>query len=98
MEHAVERQTLSRWRLILGAAAEEELNRHSGADPLSLTAEEQIMDRALAAIYDQTDGSGNGANSGTGSHGRGAGRGKSVPRLAEWLGDVRTFFRKMSSR
>lgn len=92
MEHVVERRTLSRWRLILGAAAEEELNRHSGADPLSLTAEEQIMDRALAAIYDQTDGSGNGANSGTGSHGRGAGRGKSAPRLAEWLGDVRTFF------
>ncbi len=88
----VDRQTLSRWRLILGAAAEKELNRQSGGGGMELTGEEVIMDRALAAIYDQTDGSGAGGGSATGSQGRGAGNGKSAPRLAEWLGDVRTFF------
>ncbi|SDE97278.1 VWA domain containing CoxE-like protein [Fontibacillus panacisegetis] len=91
MDNTLERQALSRWRLILGAAAEEELSRHTGNGQMELSDEELIMDRALAAIYDQTDGSGEGDGA-SGSRSRGAGQGKSAPRLAQWLGDVRTFF------
>ncbi|MDR0269527.1 VWA domain-containing protein [Paenibacillus sp.] len=92
MGNTVDRKALSRWRLILGTAAEEELNRQSGGEQMELTSEELIMDRALAAIYDQTDGSGEDGGAYSGSKTRSAGQGKSAPRLAQWLGDVRTFF------
>ncbi|MMZ63292.1 hypothetical protein D3C73_1330140 [compost metagenome] len=45
---------------------------------MRLSDEELIMDRALAAIYDQTDGAGEG-NASSGSSSRGAGQGKSAP-------------------
>lgn len=90
MGNTVDQKILSRWRLILGTAAEEELNRCSSGGKMDLTSEEMIMDRALAAIYDQTDGMGGEDSSRSGT--RGAGQGQSAPRLAQWLGDVRTFF------
>ncbi len=61
-----------RWRLILGQAVEKNFSGH-----YSLTAEEQIMDEALSAIYDD-------------SHQ--GGLEKSSITLTKWLGDVRTFF------
>ncbi|ULL13983.1 VWA domain-containing protein [Paenibacillus sp. H1-7] len=89
------RQQLKRWRLILGEAAEEKLNGFSteGAGAL-LDEEARIMDEALAAIYDET---GNGAASASADPGaskaaRKAGLGASSPKLAKWLGDIRTFF------
>ncbi|KHF36359.1 VWA domain containing CoxE-like protein [Paenibacillus sp. P1XP2] len=91
MADTVNRQPLSRWRLILGEAAEEELGRYGQNGTLELSSDELIMDRALAAIYDRTEDGGEGPP-GAGSGARGAGRGKSAPRLAQWLGDVRTFF------
>lgn len=90
MEQGAERQALSRWRLILGTAAEEELSRYGSGGHVEMTDEEMIMDRALAAIYDETDGTYDAGTTGTGA--RGAGQGKSAPRLAQWLGDVRSFF------
>lgn len=56
-----------------------------------MTEEEQIMDRALADIYDDTS---DGTDAGTGGSagGKGAGTGKSAPRLSKWLGDVRSLF------
>lgn len=81
---------ISRWRLILGQSAEPQLAGYSPGGSIQLSEEEMIMDRALAAIYDNTDG---GAEAGSASAGqRAAGQGKSAPRLAQWLGDVRSFF------
>ncbi|WP_417729929.1 VWA domain-containing protein [Rosistilla oblonga] len=78
-------EQLGRWRLILGASSQDQLNQYGGGD-LSLDADQQLMDEALAAIYDQTQ-------EGSDSSGkRSAGSGGSSPRLAKWLGDIRTYF------
>lgn len=91
MSAAVERKTVARWRLILGQSAEKQLASCCGGDTFGLTEEEQIMDRALADIYDET-GEGTDGASGAAAGGKGAGTGKSAPRLSKWLGDVRSFF------
>ena len=69
---------LHRWRLLLGDPAEPELGT-------SLTRDEQAMDRALAALYDAD------AESAEGRPQRGGGLGSSAPRVARWLGDIRTY-------
>ncbi|MFD1886647.1 VWA domain-containing protein [Paenibacillus wenxiniae] len=97
--HARSEQTaakrFARWRLILGAATEEELNRLqqcvSPGDRL-LSEDERVMDQALAAIYDETGGTADAGQSGGRTASRGAGSGASAPVLSRWLGDVRTFF------
>ncbi|AWB44638.1 hypothetical protein DCC85_10655 [Paenibacillus sp. CAA11] len=91
MVEPLNRQALSRWRLILGAAAEGELAQLGREGQVGLTNDELIMDQALAAIYDETDQTG-GGSSGSSTGSRGAGQGKSAPRLAKWLGDVRSLF------
>ncbi|MFC3801308.1 VWA domain-containing protein [Cohnella sp. GCM10012308] len=88
---------VKRWRLILGAAAEEKLEAAGGASGggARLDEESRLMDEALAAIYDGTSGEVGGAGPGSGTAGggpRSAGLGASAPRLAKWLGDVRSFF------
>ena len=67
-----------RWRLALGAAP-------SGRTD-ALSAQDAAMDAALAVLYDN-DGSGAG-----GRTRRGGGLGRSAPRVARWLGDIRTYF------
>lgn len=90
MSSIPEPNQISRWRLILGQSAEPQLAGYSSGGGIQLSEEEMIMDRALAAIYDNTDG---GAEAGSAAAGqRAAGQGKSAPRLAQWLGDVRSFF------
>ncbi|UNK16877.1 VWA domain-containing protein [Paenibacillus sp. N3/727] len=81
---------ISRWRLILGQSAETQLAGYSSEGNIQLSEEELIMDRALAAIYDNTDSAAEARGASSGQ--RGAGQGKSAPRLAQWLGDVRSFF------
>jgi Mg-chelatase subunit ChlD len=54
------------------------LGAGSGLDPV--TGDDATMDGALAALYDQDDGP------------RSAGLGGSAPRVARWLGDIRTYF------
>ncbi|MDG4831517.1 VWA domain-containing protein [Solwaraspora sp. WMMD1047] len=66
-----------RWRLLLGAAADESCGRPAGRDAQ--------VDAALAALYD------NGA-AGGGGRDRSAGLGGSAPRVARWLGDIREYF------
>lgn len=78
---------LKRWRLILGKDCERE-NTCFGGGACELSADQRLMDEALAAIYDETAGDGD-----TGSA-RSAGSGKSSPRLAKWLGDIRTYFQE----
>jgi Mg-chelatase subunit ChlD len=68
-----------RWRLVLGAAADEPLGpAAAGTDG--------AMDAALAALYD-----GDAAEAGTSGR-RSAGLGGSAPKVARWLGDIREYF------
>ena len=69
-------ERLQRWRLLLGAASEEPLG-------VGLGTAEAEMDQALAALYDGDDGSGVGGSGGLSA---------SAPRVARWLGDIRTYF------
>ncbi len=79
-------EQIKRWRLILGHSSQDMLNNYiSGGCQLS--PDQQIMDEALAAIYDETDAQGR-----SGGSSRSAGLEKSMPRLAKWLGDIRTYF------
>ncbi|MGV9615769.1 VWA domain-containing protein [Nocardia xishanensis] len=66
-----------RWRLVLGAAAEPELGGLGGADDVA-------VDRALGALYNTGDEPASGKRSGS--------LGGSAPRVARWLGDIRTYF------
>ncbi|MBF6210959.1 VWA domain-containing protein [Nocardia puris] len=66
-----------RWRLVLGTAAEPELGGLGSADDLA-------VDRALGALYNTGDEPAPGRRTG--------GLGGSAPRVARWLGDIRTYF------
>jgi Mg-chelatase subunit ChlD len=76
----VERDRLTRWRLVLGGA-EADATGSDGNGPagsgVSLTEADARRDQALAELYDGE---------------RGAGMGRSAPRVARWLGDIRTYF------
>lgn len=71
-------ERLRRWRLVLGGKDADGITVNGG--PISLSTDDIARDEALAAIYD-TDG-----------QGRSAGLGGSAPRVARWLGDIRTYF------
>lgn len=78
---------LAKWRLILGSEAQEKISR-MGKDSFELSADEKIMDEALAAIYDETTESPSASKNSK----KQAGMGKSAPTLAKWLTDIRNFF------
>lgn len=82
----VDVEQVRRWRLILGRDAQECLGGYCSGAGLGLTEEQLMMDAALGAIYDETDESGSGRRS--------AGLEGSAPRLAKWLGDIRTYFKE----
>lgn len=69
-----------RWRLLLGNPAAEPL----GVD---LRGDDQRRDTAMGALYDEADDSPGGTRAT-----RQAGLGGSAPRVARWLGDIRTYF------
>jgi uncharacterized protein with von Willebrand factor type A (vWA) domain len=74
---------IAHWRLILGE------DSGAFADAV-LTGEQSIMDAALAAIYDS--GAGKSDDSVNKSKQGRVGKGRSMPNLAKWLTDIRTFF------
>lgn len=76
---------IQRWRLILGQESRERFEKMGNAE---LSPEQDLMDQALAAIYNNTE------SGGFGSGGSGAGNGPSNPRISKWLGDVRSLFDK----
>ncbi|NQX58196.1 VWA domain-containing protein [Paenibacillus qinlingensis] len=84
-------EQMKRWRLILGAASEEKLQSF-GVGEAMLDEESRLMDEALAAIYDDTGGTIAEDAIPTGNSRKAAGLGPSSPKLAKWLGDIRTFF------
>ncbi|KRF04847.1 hypothetical protein ASG89_21350 [Paenibacillus sp. Soil766] len=87
----INQEQMKRWRLILGAASEEKLQSY-GAGEVMLDEESRLMDEALAAIYDDTGGAIAEDAYQTGNSRKAAGLGPSSPKLAKWLGDIRTFF------
>lgn len=78
---------IKRWRLILGQESSERFGAMGGQE---LTGEMDLMDQALAAIYNRTENGGFGMQGGQ----RGAGSGPSNPQISRWLGDVRRLFDK----
>ena len=82
------KEQLTRWRLILGQESEKRLSGMGGG---GLSQEQDLMDQALASIYNRTELGGFG---GQNNAGRGAGKGPSNPQISRWLGDVRTLFDK----
>ncbi|MFC4585538.1 VWA domain-containing protein [Sphaerisporangium corydalis] len=76
-------ERLRRWRLVLGGDAD--------GTGRGLTGKDGQMDAALAALYNSGRGTGEGAGGG-GDAARGAGLGGSAPRVARWLGDIRSYF------
>ncbi|MGO8673114.1 MAG: VWA domain-containing protein [Capsulimonadaceae bacterium] len=73
-------ERLRRWRLILGGEEADGIG-------VGLGTEEEAMDRALAALYNNrpVDGTGKARD-------RRGGLGASAPNVARWLGDIRTYF------
>ncbi|MBD3885190.1 VWA domain-containing protein [Phormidium tenue FACHB-886] len=75
-------ERLRRWRLILGGGAADGIcgstnGNGMGGDGFSLEAADQAIDQTLSALYDSD---------------RQGGLGASSPKVARWLGDIRTYF------
>ena len=83
MDHELHKK---RWRLILGKDSQNRFAQMGGGG-LSLDAEMDLMDQALASIYNPA-GQGGFGNRSAG----GAGNGPSNPQITKWLGDVRSLF------
>lgn len=96
---AIDPKQLERWRLILGKSAEEALGSMGGmgGKPI-LGGDESELDDALEAIYASDEGSEIDKEDWAGDpkHGPlGAGaRGRSMPKVAKWLDQIRNFFPK----
>ena len=71
------RDRMTRWRLVLGADDAQSAGRGAGADGVVLSTDDVKRDQALAELYDGD---------------RRGGLGASAPRVARWLGDIRTYF------
>ena len=86
---------LARWRLILGKSAEEPLRQMGGFDSRPILGGDQgELDEALEAIYagDEIEQAEWSADPSHGPHG--AVKGRTFPRVAKWLDQIRTFFPK----
>lgn len=68
----------------------ESRNRFDKMGDAGLTQEQDLMDQALAAIYNRRENGG----FGTSGSGAGGGNGPSNPQITKWLGDVRSLFDK----
>lgn len=73
-------ERLRRWRLVLGGTQD--------GTEVALSGQDSAVDAALAALYD-ADAEGGRPDQ---DRGRGAGLSASAPRVARWLGDIRTYF------
>jgi hypothetical protein len=82
-------EQLRRWRLILGKDAQQPLDQMCQGGGCGLSGGDAEMDAALAAIYDEVP-----DEEGDSPKQRSAGLGSSAPRLAKWLGDIRTYFKE----
>ena len=90
---AIDSEQLARWRLILGKGAEEPLRQMGGGGAV-LGGDLIELDEALEAIYagDEIEQDEWSADPSHGPHG--AVKGRTFPRVAKWLDQIRTFFPK----
>ena len=87
-------EQLNRWRLILGKDAQECMSK-MGPGGCSLSAEQLEMDEALEAIYSSESDqeiSRSEWESPTEGRTHGSAKGRSMPRVARWLDQIRNFF------
>src|SRR5689334_19141945 len=87
-------EQLTRWRLILGKDSQESLSQLSPSG-CGLSAERLEMDEALEAIYasdSEQEISRGEWESSTEGRSHGAMKGRSMPRVARWLDQIRNFF------
>ncbi|WPP39652.1 VWA domain-containing protein [Paenibacillus hunanensis] len=82
------RQTLNRWRLLLGEAAEESLREAGGGSYDADHFQYQELDEVLGYLYDREYGEAQGYR----ERGRGGGRGDSQLTVPRWLDHVRRLF------
>ncbi|MBX9579962.1 MAG: VWA domain-containing protein, partial [Gemmataceae bacterium] len=82
-------EQLRRWRLILGPDSQTAIDQMAGGGGCALGGGDAEMDAALAAIYDEVP-----EDEADAPKGRSAGLGASAPRLAKWLGDIRSYFKE----
>ncbi len=92
----IDPKNLARWRLILGKSAEEPLRQMSGSSGQPILGGDQgELDEALEAIYSGDEIDKDEWESGdkrVGPHG--AMKGRSFPKVARWLDQIRNFFPK----
>ena len=90
---AIDPEQLARWRLILGKGAEEPLRQMGGGGAV-LGGDLIELDEALEAIYagDEIEQDEWSADPSHGPHG--AVKGRTFPKVAKWLDQIRTFFPK----
>ena len=74
------RDRLTRWRLVLGSESEEAATGRGVWEDVTLGPEDEARDRALDELY------------GRPRRDRRGGLGASAPKVARWLGDIRTYF------
>ncbi|HEY0805583.1 MAG TPA: hypothetical protein VGD84_10980, partial [Pseudonocardiaceae bacterium] len=74
-------ERLRRWRLVLGGT---DATGQADATGITLTGDDLAMDDALGALYQGEPDDGETPRTGT--------LGKSSPRVARWLGDIRRYF------
>src|SRR5215813_7132011 len=92
----IDSQNLARWRLILGNSAEEPLQRMGNrvGQPI-LGGDQNELDEALEAIYSGDEIDKDEWESGDKREGpHAAVKGRTFPKVAKWLGQIRTFFPK----
>ena len=86
---------LARWRLILGKSAEESLQQVGNHGGQSILAGDQAeLDEALEAIYSGDEIEKDEWERGPDGRPHGAVKGRTFPRVAKWLDQIRTFFPK----
>lgn len=92
---AIDPTNLARWRLILGKSAEEPLQQMGDrvGRPI-LGGDQNELDEALEAIYSGDEIERNEWESPTDGRPHGAAKGRTFPRVAKWLDQIRTFFPK----
>jgi Mg-chelatase subunit ChlD len=84
-ETPTELERLRRWRLLLGGPADQPLGS-------TLSGDDAAMDGALSALYDSPGSRPGGLDGPQPERPRSAGLESSAPRVARWLGDIRSYF------
>ncbi|HMC80691.1 MAG TPA: hypothetical protein VKO35_09090, partial [Acidimicrobiia bacterium] len=78
-------ERLRRWRLVLGGGEADGTGQ-------GLAGDDTGRDSVLDALYGDGGGGGGGGSERGAGRAKGGGLGRSSPRVARWLGDIRSYF------